>query len=297
MSARAKVTTPSDREIRIERVFDAPRSRVWRAMTERALVARWWGRGHPLVVERMEPKRGGHWRFVEQGPEGTHGFEGRYREVAPEERIVRTFEWDGMPGHVIVESAALEDLGDGRTKLVNVSLFHTTEERDGMLGSGMEDGVQQSYDALDEVLAAMDGDGTTAAAEPLQLPPPSVNRVAFTMYPVTNVPRAREFYEKTLGLSVGMAGGRGDMYWIEYDLPGGGCMALTNTTGDRPSASAGGTIALEVQDLTRIVERLKEKGVEFKSDVIKGPRCRMAVCLDSEGNSILLHQLDRAKPA
>ena len=155
-SPRAKVTTPSDREIRIERVFAAPRERVWRAMTERDLVAQWWGRGNKLVIEKFEPVRGGHWRFVEHGPEGQHGFEGRFREVTPISRVVQTFEWDGMPGHVIVEQIDLEDLGDGRTRIVNVSLFHTTEERDGMLHSGMETGLNESYAALDELLARME---------------------------------------------------------------------------------------------------------------------------------------------
>ncbi len=152
---RATVTTPSDREIRIERIFNAPRERVWRAMSDPALVAQWWGRGNKLVIERDEQERGGHWRYVEHSAQGIHGFEGRYREVVPPERTVRTFEWDGMPGHVMVETATLEDLGDGRTRLVSVSLAHTTEERDGMLGSGMEGGVNESYAALDQVLAAM----------------------------------------------------------------------------------------------------------------------------------------------
>lgn len=151
----AKITTPSDREIHIERIFNAPRDRVWKALTDPALVAQWWGRGNKLEIERMEFQRGGHWRFVEHGPEGKHGFEGRYREVTPPERVVQTFEWDGMPGYVVVETMTLEDLGDGRTKLVNVSLFHTTEERDGMLQSGMEQGLNQSYAALDKVLAGL----------------------------------------------------------------------------------------------------------------------------------------------
>ena len=151
----ATITTPSDRTIRIERIFNASRERVWNALTNPALVAQWWGRGNNLVIERMEVKRGGHWRFVEHGPEGSHGFEGRYREVTPGERVVQTFEWDGMPGHVAVETLTLEDLGDGRTRLVNVSLFHTTEERDGMLHSGMEQGLNQSYAALDKVLAGL----------------------------------------------------------------------------------------------------------------------------------------------
>ena len=154
-SAKAKITTPTDREIRIERVFAAPRERVWRAMTDPNLVAQWWGRGNKLVIEKFEPKRGGHWRFVEHSPDGVHGFEGRFREVTPPERVVQTFEWDGMPGHVIVEHMTLEDLGDGRTRLITVSLFHTTEERDGMLQSGMEGGLNQSYAALDDVLSQM----------------------------------------------------------------------------------------------------------------------------------------------
>ena len=152
-SARSKITKPSDRQIRVERVFDASVDRVWRAFTDPKLVAEWWGRGNTLVIERMEVERGGHWRYVEHAPDGAHGFEGRYREVTPQERIVRTFEWDGMPGYVIVESTELEDIGNGRTRVVTTSLFHTTEERDGMLNSGMEGGLNQSYEALDRLLA------------------------------------------------------------------------------------------------------------------------------------------------
>ena len=152
---RATLTTPSDREIRVERIFNAPRDRVWKAMNDPALIAQWWGRGNKLVVEKHEPARGGRWRYVEHSDHGVHGFEGRYREVVPPERVVRTFEWDGMPGHVIVETATLEDLGDGRTKLVSISLFHTTMERDGMMSSGMEGGMNESYAALDRVLASM----------------------------------------------------------------------------------------------------------------------------------------------
>lgn len=152
---KPQVSTPSDREVRLERIFDAPRERVWKAMTDPELLAQWWGRGNRLVIERMEVERGGHWRVVEHAPDGVHGFEGRYREVTPPERFVRTFDWDGMPGYVVVDSTTLEDLGDGRTRLVSTSLFHTIEERDGMLRSGMTEGANQSYDALDRVLAAM----------------------------------------------------------------------------------------------------------------------------------------------
>lgn len=154
--AKATIALRGDREIRIERIFNAPRERVWRAMTDPKLVAQWWGRGNKLVVERMEVEPGGHWRFVEHSPEGIHGFEGRFSEVSPPERLVQTFEWDGMPGHVALETATLEDLGDGRTRLVNTSLFMTPEDRDGMMQSGMEGGLNESYAALDRLLAKMD---------------------------------------------------------------------------------------------------------------------------------------------
>ena len=154
-SQKAVITTPGARDIRVERVFNASRERVWRAFTDPALVAQWWGRGNRLVIERMEVERGGHWRFVEHGSDGIHGFEGRYREVTPPERIVHTFEWDGMPGHVCIETVTFEDLGNGQTKVVNTSLFRTTEERDGMLQFGMEQGLSESHTALDRLLARL----------------------------------------------------------------------------------------------------------------------------------------------
>jgi predicted enzyme related to lactoylglutathione lyase len=119
-----------------------------------------------------------------------------------------------------------------------------------------------------------------------------LKKVAFTMYPITNPARARDFYEQKLGLAVGSHGHQGDKWWIEYDLPGGGCLALSNFTGEKPSANSGGTIAFEVDDLDKLIANLKAQEVEFKSGIIAGPNCRMSVCLDSEGNSILLHQLN-----
>ena len=120
----------------------------------------------------------------------------------------------------------------------------------------------------------------------------SIQKVAFTMYPIKDPDRARRFYEETLGLKVGMHGGQHGVVWIEYDLPGGGCLALTIVGDASPSTNSGGTIALEVSDLAALVAELKAKGVEFSAEGIRGPHCAMAVCLDSEGNSILLHQLD-----
>lgn len=151
-----EVLTPSDREIRIERIFNAPRERVWRAFTEPALAAQWWGRGNRLEIEQMDARTGGRWRFIEHAPgEDPQGFSGAYREVTPQERIVQTFEWDGMPGYVALETAEFEDLGEGRTKVTSTSLFFTPEERDGMLQSGMEFGMAESYAALDRLLESM----------------------------------------------------------------------------------------------------------------------------------------------
>jgi predicted enzyme related to lactoylglutathione lyase len=118
-----------------------------------------------------------------------------------------------------------------------------------------------------------------------------LRKVAFTMVPVSDVARARRFYEGALGLTAGMAGAQGEMHWVEYDLPDGGCIAITNATPSRPSASAGSTVALEVDDLDALVADLEAKGVSFAGDLVHGPRCRMRTCLDSEGNAILLHQV------
>lgn len=150
--AKSVTTTPSDREIRMVRTLNADRTRVWEAYTDPKLVSQWWGRGNKLTVERLEPKKGGHWRFVEHADGEKHGFEGRFAEVVEPERIVQTFEWDGMPGHPLLQTATFEDLGDGKTRVVTNATFYTKEERDGMLNSGMETGANESYDALERLL-------------------------------------------------------------------------------------------------------------------------------------------------
>jgi predicted enzyme related to lactoylglutathione lyase len=116
-------------------------------------------------------------------------------------------------------------------------------------------------------------------------------KVAFTMYPVRDPQRARAFYESTLGLTPGSQSSNG--VWSEYDLPGGGCLALFATQDIEPSAVAGGSVAFEVADLDVLIARFKGEGVQFKADMIHSPVCRMAVILDSEGNSIILHELKR----
>ncbi|HEX5954973.1 MAG TPA: SRPBCC family protein [Solirubrobacterales bacterium] len=150
------VTTPAEREIHAERVFDADRERVFNAFIDPEQAAQWYGpRDTETIIDKLEAEPGGAWRFVVRNADGTEtAFRGTFREVTPPERIVQTFEWEGMPGHVSVETAEFEDLGDGRTKITSTSIFHTNEERDGMLGSGMEAGMAETYDRLEELLAS-----------------------------------------------------------------------------------------------------------------------------------------------
>ena len=120
-----------------------------------------------------------------------------------------------------------------------------------------------------------------------------LQKVAFTMYPVTDMPRARAFYEETLGLGPSSNGGSSP--WVEFDLPGGGCLAITTVTPNQPSASAGGTIAFEVDDLPATIADLRAKGVEMVMDDIESPVCRMAIVKDPDGNAIILHKLKSAE--
>lgn len=149
------LTTPTDRTIRVERVFNAPREKVWRAHTDPTLLAQWWGRGNKLDIETYELKAGGKWRFVEHSEGQTHGFSGEFVEVTPMSRLTMTFGWDGMTGKSVTDALELHDLGDGRTKLVATSTFHSQDDRDTMIGYGMEAGMNQSYEALDRLLATL----------------------------------------------------------------------------------------------------------------------------------------------
>ncbi len=154
MSTTATLTPPTDREIRVERIFDAPRDRVFAAFTDPALIPEWWGPyDTTTIVDQMDVRPGGLWRFIARDCEGREtAFRGVYREITPPERIVQSWEWEGLPGHVSIETAEFEDLG-ARTLMIGTTLFHTTEERDGMLNSGMEKGMNETYERLDALLA------------------------------------------------------------------------------------------------------------------------------------------------
>lgn len=159
MSNKATVTAePNTQSIIIEREFDAPRDKVFAAMTEKDKIERWWtGPGYKNRVDEFDPRDGGSWKFVQFNDQGDEfPFHGTFHLVSPE-LTIQTFEFDGLgeKGHVSLDKSELIDLGDGRTKLIATSTFMSVADRDGMIASGMEDGMQQTYDALDAVLADM----------------------------------------------------------------------------------------------------------------------------------------------
>ena len=145
----------SDREVVITRVLDAPRERVFRAYTDPEAIPEWWGpRGYTTTVETMDVRSGGLWRFVQHDAQGKeHAFHGVYREVLPPERIVQTFEYEGTPGHEVLETATFTSRPDGGTLVTVRSSFGSREDRDGMINAGMEWGLRESYERLEELLA------------------------------------------------------------------------------------------------------------------------------------------------
>src|SRR2546429_229792 len=153
MPTIGKPERTSKRELVSTHVFDAPRELVWKAWTNPKLIPRWWGpRKYTTVVEKMDVRPGGTWRFVQQDAEGNEfGFHGEYREVVPLERIVETFEFEGMPGHVLVESAVFEEIR-GKTKVTQKSVFATVEDLEGMLASGMEEGARETIERFAELV-------------------------------------------------------------------------------------------------------------------------------------------------
>jgi uncharacterized protein YndB with AHSA1/START domain len=149
-----QVTTPSDREVRLTRVFDAPRQMVWDAFTKPELMKRWFGpRGWSLVECTIDLRVGGGWRFILQGPEGQKmGMRGAYREIKAPERSVHVETFDDYPGESIVTAVFTEQ--GGKTTMEATVAYASKEVRDAVIQSGMEHGAAESYDKLAELLAA-----------------------------------------------------------------------------------------------------------------------------------------------
>lgn len=153
------IVEPGKQDLTIIREFDAPRELVFRAYTEPELYVRWLGpRGYEIELEKFEPWSGGSWRYLNRDEQGNvYAFHGVNHEVTAPERIVGTFEFEGMPerGHVILETAVFEALPGGRTRMTGQSVFRSVADRDGMVQSGMERGVIDSYERLDELLPTL----------------------------------------------------------------------------------------------------------------------------------------------
>jgi uncharacterized protein YndB with AHSA1/START domain len=140
--------------IRITREFDAPPEKVFRAHTDPELVVRWLGpRSTQMKLDHYDCRTGGSYRYVHISDGNEYGFHGCFHEVRPSEVIVQTFTFEGEPDGVALERLVLEDLGNGRTRLTATSLVDSFEARDAILASGMEYGIRESYERLDELLA------------------------------------------------------------------------------------------------------------------------------------------------
>jgi uncharacterized protein YndB with AHSA1/START domain len=150
---------PGKQELFIIREFDASRQLVFRAHTDPELYSRWVGpRDLTMSLETFEPLSGGRWRFIQKDKDGNEfGFHGVYHDVTVPERIIGTFEFEGLPepGHVILETTKFESLPGDRTRVTTHSVYQTVEDRDGMIAAGMESGVVDGHERLDELLETL----------------------------------------------------------------------------------------------------------------------------------------------
>jgi uncharacterized protein YndB with AHSA1/START domain len=157
MNKTTIIAEPGKQEVVVTREFDAPRELVFKAFVDPELYVQWLGpRDLTMTLEKFEPRAGGVWRYIHKDQGGNqYGFHGVFHEVTAPERIIFTFEYEELPekGHVVLETAILEALPGNRTRLTDQSVFQSVEDRDGMVQSGMERGVKDSYERLDELLA------------------------------------------------------------------------------------------------------------------------------------------------
>ena len=147
------VTLPSDTEILLTRVIDAPRELVFKAYIDPKAIPQFWGpRKYTTMVDKMDVRPGGSWRFIQKDEEGNEfAFRGEYREVRAPEKLVQTFEFEPQAGHIAVEHVTFEYLGE-KTRIVDLMSFDNKEDRDGMVESGMESGASELWDRFEEML-------------------------------------------------------------------------------------------------------------------------------------------------
>ena len=149
---------PGRQDLFITREFDAPRELVFKAHIDPDLYVQWLGpRGYEMVLETFEPHSGGRYRYIHKDKDGSqYGFHGVFHEVS-EDLMIQTFEFEGLPerGHVVLDTMRLEELPGGRTRATIQSVYQSVSDRDGMVQSGMERGVNEGFERLDELLAKM----------------------------------------------------------------------------------------------------------------------------------------------
>ena len=147
---------PGKQELFIRREFDAPRELVFKAHTDPKLFVQWLGpHGYEMTLESFEPVSGGKYRYTHKDKDGNEfGFHGAFHEISPD-RLIQTFEFEGFAGHVSLDSMTLEELPGNRTRITVQSVFQSVSDRDGIIQSGMEHGVNEGYERLDEILSTM----------------------------------------------------------------------------------------------------------------------------------------------
>ena len=145
---------PGKQELFIIREFDAPRELVYKAHIDPKLYVQWLGpHGYEMVLEEFEPVNGGRYRYIHKDKEGNeYGFHGTFHDMSIN-NMVQTFEFEGYPGHVSLDCMTLEELPGNRTKATIHSVFQSVSDRDGMIQNGMETGVREGYERLDDILA------------------------------------------------------------------------------------------------------------------------------------------------
>jgi uncharacterized protein YndB with AHSA1/START domain/catechol 2,3-dioxygenase-like lactoylglutathione lyase family enzyme len=280
----ATVTLPADEQILITREFDAPRDLVYKAWTTPELVKRWWSakRGEVTTAE-IDLRVGGAWRYAMVTEDGFEvAFHGEYREIVSNERIVSTEVYEGMPDAQAVDTVTFAE-ADGRTT-VTILIEHTSKEhRDAHIDSGMEDGLQDALDLLEEVATSLPRGMTTSTR--------LITGVDFVSVPTRDLSAAIEFYGDTLGLQ------RSKLWQRPGQEPVGAEFETGTVTIALMDCEKLGVefqpskvpIALRVDDVRAARAELESRGVSFDGDIIDSGVCHQALFEDPDGNSLDLH--------
>ena len=271
--------------ILLERDYRASIAEIWALWTTREGIESWWGpEGFRVEVQSLDLRPGGELRYamIADAPDQiefmkragmplTHDAKITYVEIVAPRRLVYVHLVDFVPGVTAYDVHTVLDLEQTATGV------HLRVELDPMQDDTWTQRSVMGWESeLGKLASLLERRG-------------ALRKVAFTMIPVQDADRARSFYETTLGLRRGSAAGNG--VWTEYDLPGGGCVALFRTDDIQPSAGAGSSVAFEVEDLDALNARLRATGVNYRAPMIHSPVCRMSIITDSEGNALILHQL------